>query len=117
MSSSPQVQNLRPISKQTLASTNARVESDAPAVLGRIEYFNESSISHYLRIFDKATPPVSGVDVPVMRFPVTGPGIALDYGAGVRFKNGVAWCVTTDAGDSWSGAVGAGEGTLNIYLA
>ena len=81
---------------------------------------NETTVS-YLKIYDKATAPTVGTDVPVLTIPVPthtqGAGIVIPIPNGVTFSNGIAIAVTGGVADSDTTAVGADEVVINLTYA
>jgi len=104
------------------ASTNA---TSVKASAGKITTItavsiNETTVS-YLKIYDKATAPTVGTDVPVMTIPVPtniqGAGIVVSIPNGVTFSNGIAIAVTGGVADSDTTAVLADEVVINLTYA
>ena len=78
---------------------------------------NEATVS-YLKIYDKATGPIVGTDIPVMTIPIPtniqGAGIVIPIPNGVTFSNGIAIAVTGGLADSDTTTVEANEVVINI---
>lgn len=92
------------------ASTNATVVKGSAGSLQTIVVSNNSATIAYLKIYDKATAPTCGTDVPVLRFqiPATAAGpfsIVLDGGR--AFTNGIGYCAVTGIADNSTTAVAA----------
>lgn len=80
----------------TTASTNASVGKASAGALFEITAFNPTAAVIYVKVYNKATAPTVGTDVPAMVFavPVNG-NVALEFGAlGKRFSAGIALAVT-----------------------
>jgi|32_taG_2_1085360.scaffolds.fasta_scaffold18836_2 hypothetical protein len=101
------------------ASTNATSVKASAGTITTISAvsMNETTVS-YLKIYDKATAPTVGTDVPVMTIPVPtnvqGAGIVISIPNGVTFSNGIAIAVTGGVADSDTTAVGADEVVINL---
>ena len=65
----------------------------------------------YVKLYNKASAPTVGTDVPVLTIPVPAGGpVNLPFGAtGHRFATGIALAITANAADSDTTAVGASE--------
>lgn len=100
------------------ASTNATVAKDTAGTLGFLAASNVNADERYLKIYDKATPPVVGTDVPKYVFLIpgntTGAGTNIPIPtAGLKFVNGIGLALTTGPANSDTGAVGANEIVVN----
>jgi len=101
------------------ASTNATSVKASAGTITTITAvsINETTVS-YLKIYDKATAPTVGTDVPVMTIPVPtniqGAGIVISIPNGVTFSNGIAIAVTGGVADSDTTAVLADEVVINL---
>jgi hypothetical protein len=100
------------------ASTNA---TSIKASAGTIGYITASSINaaaRYLKVYDKASAPTVGTDIPVHTFLIpgntagTGTNITLPP-QGAAFTLGIAIAITTGVADADSGAVAASEIVIN----
>lgn len=101
------------------ASTNATSVKASAGTITTIAAvnMNETTVS-YLKIYDKATTPIVGTDVPVMTIPVPtniqGAGIVISIPNGVIFSNGISIAVTGGVADSDTTVIGADEVVINI---
>ena len=101
------------------ASTNATSVKASAGTITTIAAvnINETTVS-YLKIYDKATAPTVGTDVPVMTIPIPtniqGAGIVIPIPNGVTFSNGIAIAVTGGVADSDTTAVLADEVVINL---
>ncbi len=81
---------------------------------------NETTVS-YLKIYDKATAPIVGLDIPVMTIPIPtniqGAGIVIPIPNGVTFSNGIGIAITGGVADSDTTAVLADEVVINLTYA
>ncbi len=100
------------------ATTNA---TNIKATAGKLTMLAVSSINaavRYLKVYDKATAPTVGTDVPKHVFLIpgstTGGGSNIDLGhAGIDFVNGIGIALTTGVADTDTGAVAANEHVVN----
>lgn len=92
------------------ASTNATSVKAAPGSIAGIYVFNNNAAIRFLKLYNKASAPTVGTDVPVMTIPI-GPGAArsIDPPGGIEFTIGIAFATTTGIADNNSGAVGADD--------
>ena len=101
------------------ASTNATLVKASAGTLTTITAINlsEEDVS-YLKIYDKASAPTVGTDVPVMTIPIPtnlkGAGITISIPNGVTFSNGIAIAVTSLVADSDTTAILADEVIVNL---
>ena len=75
---------------------------------------NTNVAVRYLKLYNKASAPVVGTDVPVMTLAIpgntAGAGFVLDTGGmGVAFATGIAYATTTGVADADASAVAANE--------
>jgi hypothetical protein len=95
------------------ASTNATSLKASAGTLYMIHAVNLNAAVRYLKLYNKASSPTVGTDTPVATLPIpastTGAGFALDFGPGFDFATGIAYALTTGAGDADTGAVAANE--------
>jgi hypothetical protein len=80
----------------SLATTNANVIKAAPGNLYSIVAIGLTSTARFLKLYNKATSPTVGTDVPVMTIPIPantqGAGIAIPFSMGVNFPLGIFPC-------------------------
>lgn len=100
------------------ASTNATSLKGSAGQVGYIVVTNVNAAMRYLKLYNKATSPTVGTDTPVLVIPIpgntAGAGCALNFGPGVEFTTGIAWALTSGAGNSDTGAVSASEHVVSI---
>lgn len=91
------------------ASTNATSARAATADLFAVTCYNTTASVIYFKIYNKASAPTVGTDVPVLTFaiPPNG-GFVHSWSNGFYFGTGIAFALTTGAADSDTGAVTAG---------
>lgn len=80
----------------TAATTNAGLVKAAAGSIYELSAFNPTAAIVYLKLYNKASAPTVGTDVPIMTVPVPVNGLVnLDLGAsGKRFSAGIAVAVT-----------------------
>lgn len=98
--------------------TNSTVIKASPGQILALYNSNSSGGIEYLKIYDKATAPVVGTDIPVMTLLLPsspgGAGAALDVVSGINFIHGIAIATTTGYADADTGVVAAGDIIANI---
>lgn len=96
------------------AGTNGTVAKTRSGYVTSIMAFNSAATVRYLKLYDKATAPTVGTDIPVLVYAVPATSsINLDL-EGQRFTNGIAYATTTGALDSDTGAVGANDLKISV---
>jgi hypothetical protein len=80
------------------ATTNAANLKATAAQVYSVTAYNQSAAARYLRLFNKATAPTPGTDVPVitMAIPVN-THVSLLFGSPLTFPTGLGYCCTTGA--------------------
>lgn len=98
------------------ATTNATSTKASAGTVWNINATNINAAARYLKLYNKASAPTVGTDVPVLTLPIasgltaSGAIPPLNLGAnGLQFSIGIAWALTTGAADSDTGAVAADE--------
>lgn len=93
------------------ATTNATVVKGSAGTLYGITATNTNAATRYLKLYNKATAPTVGTDVPVITIAIPATGsVALPIGPmGHRFATGIGLATTTGAADSDTAAVAANE--------
>ena len=103
------------------ASTNANVIKNSGGNLYSIIAIGLTSTVRYLKLYNKATAPVVGTDVPVMTIPVPantqGAGISIPFSMGVNFSLGISIAITAGSADNDSVAILANEVLINLTFA
>lgn len=107
----PNTSSTNSIEVNSLASTNAGVARSVATNLYTVFVSNQNAAIRYLKIYNKASAPTVGTDVPVMVIPVPAGGfVNIDCTSmGQRFTLGIAYAITTGMADSDTGAVAANE--------
>lgn len=105
----------------SLATTNANVVKASGGNLYSIVAIGLTSTVRYLKLYNKATAPTVGTDVPLMTIPVPantqGAGIAIPFSMGVNFPLGIAIAVTSGLADNNTGAILANDVVVNLTYA
>ena len=103
------------------ASTNANVVKASAGNLYSITAIGQTSTIKYLKLYNKATAPSVGTDVPVMTIPVPantqGAGLTIPFSISVNFPLGIGIAITSGAADNDNGVIGAGDVILNLTYA
>jgi hypothetical protein len=103
------------------ASTNANVVKASAGNLYSITAIGQTSTIKYLKLYNKATAPTVGSDVPVMTIPVPantqGAGLTIPFPISGNFPLGIGIAITSGAADNDTGAIGAGDVILNLTYA
>lgn len=100
------------------ATTNATSVKASAGTIGYITASNINASPRYLKIYNKASAPTVGTDVPVHTFLIpgntSGAGTNIPIPAqGIALGTGIAFALTTGAIDSDTGAVAANEQIIN----
>ena len=93
------------------ASTNATAVKATAGSVYNIVASNANAAVRYLKLYNKATAPTVGTDVPIIVIPIPATGfVSVNLGLlGHRFTTGIALAITTGMADSDTGAVAASE--------
>src|SRR5262249_50944180 len=99
------------------ASTNATVvKASAGQVYGWF-LSNTNAAARYCKIYNKATAPTVGTDVPILTLLIPAGGAAnTEFSNGIAFATGIGLALTTGATDADTGAVAANECIANILF-
>jgi hypothetical protein len=105
-----------PHKRISLATNNATNLKTIAGVIGGIIAINLTSAVKYLKIYDKATAPTVGTDVPVMTIPIPAStdGAGFVWNVPIELGNGVSYAITGAAADNDNTAVAAGDVIVNI---
>jgi hypothetical protein len=101
------------------ATTNPKSVKASAGQVYTIIAVNLNAAVRYLKLYNKASAPTVGTDVPVMTIPIpgntAGAGIVIDTGAmGAAFATGIALAITTGVADNDTGAVAANEVIVHL---
>ncbi len=91
-----QANALTPDSHISLATNNARVVKSSAGMLGTLVAANNHATNWaYLKLYNKASAPTVGTDVPVQVYPLPpGGGLTLNFPKGLGFSLGIAMAIT-----------------------
>ena len=96
-----------------LASTNATVVKASAGRAIRVSCWNAAAAVRYLKLYNKATAPTVGTDVPVITIPLKPADVCkfelTDYG--LQFSTGISYALTTGPTDADTGALTANDVT------
>lgn len=104
------------------ATTNATSVKASAGQLYMVTASNVNAAVRYLKLYNKASAPTVGTDVPVFTFAIpgntAGAGTNIPIPAcGIAFGTGIAFALTTEATDAGTTAVAANEIVVNLaYL-
>ena len=95
----------------SLATTNALLVKATGATVFSITASNIGATTRYLKIYNKATAPVVGTDIPILTIPILAGNIQnIDLGTfGLRTLTGLGIGITAGALDTDVAVIGAGE--------
>ena len=98
------------------ASTNATSTKASAGTVWSINASNINAAARYLKLYNKASAPTVGTDVPVIVIPLpAGSNTSVAFGAnGARFSTGIAWALTAAAADSDTTVVSVNEHKIAI---
>lgn len=96
------------------ATTNATPLKASAGQLYTIDVFNTAAYNVFLKLYNKASAPTVGTDVPVMTIPVqAGGGYSKTWPMGLPFATGIAYAITKLQADSDTTVLVAGDLTGN----
>lgn len=113
------VVNQSVFSATTSASTNAASMKTSAGTLYEMTLSNPTATAVYVKLYNKASAPTVGTDVPIATFavPATSSATVYDFGAvGKRFTTGIAIAVTAAIGDADTGNAVAGAKVSATYV-
>lgn len=100
-----------PHTLNSAATTNATsVKTSAGTITGMVAS-NTSASARYLKIYNKASAPTVGTDIPVLTVPLPAGSLTpINPGVlGIRLATGIAYAITAGAADNDTAVIGAGE--------
>jgi hypothetical protein len=103
-----------PTASARLASTAASVNATLASATARVFYVatgqNTNAAARYLKIYDKATAPTVGTDVPIwVEYLPPSSKFSISLPSPMRLANGLAYAITTGVADTDTGALTAGD--------
>lgn len=100
------------------ASTNAQSVKGSAGMLYAFQVFNVNAEERWLKLYDKASAPTVGTDVPKKTIMIpgstTGAGAVFGWDIGIEFLLGIAIAITTGPTDADTGAVAASDILINL---
>jgi hypothetical protein len=97
------------------ATTNATSVKTSAGQVGGFTVFNNAASVRYLKLYDKASAPTVGTDIPVMTILIpAGGGVVMPIGAGVSFGTGIAYALTTGITVADATAVALSDVAVNL---
>lgn len=90
------------------ASTNATLVKGSSGAVHRIQGYNNNAAARFLKLYDKATAPTVGTDVPRKTIRLA-PTANFDYELHDSYQLGIGYAITTAAADADTGALTAGD--------
>lgn len=90
------------------ATVNSTLVRGSSALLTTGLIANTTATAYYVKLYNKATAPVCGTDVPVWTVPVPAGNVALPLGNGLLFPAGLGFCITANMADNDNIAAAAG---------
>lgn len=105
--------------KVSANNTNSTLVKGSAGAVGSIQLIGNSATVHYVKLYDKATAPTVGTDVPVKTFVVpanstSGAGSNVSIPNGLTFSNGIGIGITTGLADTDTGAATASAVVVNL---
>jgi hypothetical protein len=110
-----------PVKYLSAATTNSTLVQAGRLVLNVVLPINTTTTVYYLKLYDKATAPTCGTDVPKWTIPVpfgasnSGGGVALPTANGAQFNLGLGFCLTGGIADNDTSSAATGV-ALNFGL-
>lgn len=95
------------------ATTNATAIKTSAGVLGALIATNLSAATKYVKLYNKASAPTVGTDVPVYVFPIPAGGMLQLTDLKTRFTTGIALAITGGIADTDTTAVAASDVVVN----
>jgi hypothetical protein len=101
-------------------TTNATLVSSVPCDVYHVSAVNTTAALKYLKLYNKASAPTVGTDVPVLTIPLAVSNVPTHFSipSGLYFNVGLGFALTGADGDSDTTALAAGDVKgLNIVFA
>jgi hypothetical protein len=97
------------------ATTNATSLKGSPGNIAAIDVFNMASYFVFLKLYNKASAPTVGTDVPVWTIPLPASGsFSNEFSVGEYFSLGIAYAITKLQADADTTVIAAGDVTGRI---
>lgn len=92
------------------ASTNPTLAKASAGTLHNIHGYNTSATAKYLKLYNQATAPTVGTDIPIITIAIPPTAaFAIDYPNTYFFTRGIAYALTGAAADADTTALVAGD--------
>lgn len=104
----------------SLATTNATLVKNSSTVIDSISLYTTvtNTTTAYLKLYNKATTPIPGTDVPFAVFKINvNQGAVINFNKGLLLNQGLGFAITRGASPIDTGVIGIGEITGNIVYA
>ena len=101
----------------SLATTNATLVKNTAGSIGAIHLYSTltNTTVAYLKLYNKATAPIPGTDVPFAVYKISGSNaVSINFPKGIKFTQGLGFAITRGASPVDSLAIGLGEITGQI---
>ena len=100
-----------PIRIVSLATVNNTLIYPSKCMLKALQLTNIGAAVAFVKLFDKATAPVAGTDVPMQTIsvPANGVPVTIDCGEGTQFNAGLGLAITNLIATADTTAVAAGQ--------
>ena len=102
-------------------STNSNIVKQSGGNLYSILTIGLTEKVYYVKLYNKATTPVVGTDIPLITIPVPaniqGAGVVIPFYFGVNFPLGIGIAITSGYADNDTGVVGEGNVIVNLTYA
>lgn len=93
----------------SLATTNSNLVMAGSVLLKTAVIGNTTATGYFLKLYNKASAPTCGTDVPVQTIPVpANDTVPIDFGNGTMFPIGLGFCLTGEIADSDTTTAAAG---------
>lgn len=103
---------------KSAATTNSTSVKGSAGKVGGWYVFNAAAATRYLKLYNKASAPVVGTDVPVLVVPVpAGSAANVEFRRGIAFATGIAFAITGGVADSDTTAVAVNDVILDLLFA
>lgn len=118
INTTPNVASSYAHSLTTVATTNATSVKTGAGNILELSATNIGTSMIFIKLFNKASAPTVGTDIPIVIIPVAaGTVAAYEFGhLGKRFNAGIAYAITANAADSDTTAITAGSKLHMTYL-
>lgn len=110
-----------PVKYLSAATNNSTLVLTGKVLLGTGIVTNTTTTVYYLKLYNKATAPTCGTDVPKWTIPIpygassAGGGFVLPLGLGLQFPLGLGFCLTAGSADNDNTSAATGL-TVNLGI-